>query len=71
MKMDTENYKIIDDKKFMWDGKVYESESEAKDAMKGYEKDNFEARLLDEDGKHLLYTRRVVTEVVVEGPPPT
>lgn len=71
MKMDTENYKIIDDKKFMWDGKVYESESEAKDVMGEYKKDNFEVRMLEQEGKNLLYTRRLVTEVVVEGPPPT
>jgi len=69
--MDIENYKIIDDKKFMWDGKIYDSEAEAKDVMGGYEKDSFEVRMLDREGKQILYTRRLVTEVVVEGPPPT
>jgi len=67
--MDVESSKIIDDKKFMWDGKVYETESEAKNVMEEYEKDNFEVRLLETEGKQILYTRRLVTEVVVEGPP--
>jgi len=69
--MEIENYKIIDDKKFMWDGKVYETDSDAKNVMGEYEKDNFEVRMLENEGKHILYTRRAVIEVVVEGPPPT
>lgn len=62
--------KIIDGKKFMWDGLLYESEKEAQEVKKKYEEDNFEVRLLEEENKYLLYTRRVVTEIVVEGEPP-
>ncbi len=62
--------KIIDGKKVMWDGVVYESEKEAQDVKQKYEKDNFEVELVEEEKKYLLYTRRVVTEIVVEGEPP-
>jgi len=33
-------------------------------------KDGFEVELIEEEKKHLLYTRRVVTEIVVEDEPP-
>jgi hypothetical protein len=62
--------KIIDGKKFMWDGVVYESESAAQETKKKYEEDKFEVELINEEEQHLLYTRRVVTEIVVEGEPP-
>ena len=61
---------IINSKKFMWDGVVYESEKEAQDTMRKYKDDNFEVEMKEEEGKHLLYTRRVVTEIVVEGEAP-
>ena len=62
--------KIINGKKFMWDGVVYESKKEAEDTMRKYKDDNFEVELREEEKKHLLYTRRVVTEIVVEGETP-
>jgi len=60
----------FDDKKFMWDGRIYETEEEAKGVMEEYQTKDFETKMLEEEGKYLLYTRKVVTEVVVEGPPP-
>jgi hypothetical protein len=60
----------VNGKKFMWDGVVYESKKEAEDEMQKYKDDNFEVELKEEEGKHLLYTRRVVTEIVVEGEAP-
>jgi hypothetical protein len=62
--------KIINGKKFMWDGVVYESKKETDDTMQKYKKDEFEVELIEEEGKHLLYTRRVVTDIVVEGETP-
>jgi len=62
--------KIIDGKKFMWDGVVYESKKEAQDTMQKYKNDGFEVELIEEEKQHLLYTRRVVTEIVVEGEAP-
>ena len=62
--------KIINGKKFMWDGIVYESKKEAEDTMRKYKDNNFEVELIEEEKKHLLYTRRVVKEIVVEGEAP-
>jgi len=61
---------LVDGKKFMWDGVVYESEKEAQDVMQKYKSDGFEVELIEEEKKHLLYTRRVVKEIVVEGEAP-
>jgi hypothetical protein len=62
-----EQARLIDGKKFMWDGEEYESEKEAKAAQKQYEENGFEVELCrDDNGKVLLYTRRVVTEIVLE-----
>ena len=62
--------KILDGKKFMWDGVVYESESVAQATKKKFEEDNFEVELIKEEEQHFLYTRREVKEIVVEGEPP-
>jgi len=56
--------------KLMWDGEIYESPDDAENKKKEYEENEFEVRVLEKGGKHLVYTRRVVTEVVVEGAPP-
>jgi hypothetical protein len=58
-----DSYKIIDSKKFMWDGKIYETEEEAKSVAESYQKDNFETRIISEEGKYLVYNRREVKEV--------
>jgi len=60
---------IINGKKFMWDGVVYESKKEAQDMMQKFKNDGFEVELIEEEKQHLLYTRRVVTEIVLEGEP--
>ena len=62
--------KIINGKKYMWDNVVYESKKEAQDTMEKYKKDGFEVELIEEEKQYLLYTRRVVTEIVLEGEPP-
>lgn len=64
-----DNFKFIDSKKYMWDGEDYESEPAARENIKKYSDDGFETKLVEEDGKYLVYTRRVVTEIVVEGAP--
>jgi hypothetical protein len=56
----------IDGKKFMWDEGNYTAESEAKEKMALYEKDGFETRLVKEESKFLVYTRRIVTEIILE-----
>jgi len=57
---------IIDGKKFMWDEGNYATEAEAKEKMAKYEKDGFETRLVKEESKFLVYTRRVVKEIILE-----
>jgi hypothetical protein len=61
---------VIDGMKFMWDGKEYENAEEANKSKEAYEKDNFETRIIEEDGRLHVYTRRVVSEVVVDESPP-
>jgi hypothetical protein len=56
---------LRDEKKFMWDGCLYATRQEAADAEKAYQNDNFEVQVAEEDGKFLVYTRRVVKDVVV------
>jgi hypothetical protein len=66
--------KIINGKKFMWDTVVYGSEKEAQEVKQKHQSNDFEVELVEESieegKKYLVYTRRVVTEIVVEGEPP-
>jgi hypothetical protein len=59
---------ISDGKKFMWDGQLYATKEEASGAEQSYRNDNFEVRVVEQEGKFLLYTRRIVKEVVVAAP---
>jgi hypothetical protein len=65
-----DSFKIIDGKKFMWDGETYEAMDAAKAAEENYKNDKFETRILEEEGKPLVYTRREVKEIVIEGDAP-
>ena len=65
-----ENAKIIDDKKYMWDGETYPGKEKAQEVISNYEKEGFETRLIKEGEEHFVYSRRVVTEIVVEGQQP-
>jgi len=67
--MEIESVKILDGKKFLWDGIPYNNERDARETMSTYEKNGFETRLIEERNKYLVYNRRVVTQVVVEGQP--
>ena len=68
--MTPQNARLIDRRKFMWDGEVYESDAAAEAKRRDYEAQGFETQSVREEGKLLLYTRRLVKEVVVEGEPP-
>ena len=62
-----EQARFFDGKKFMWDGQEYDSEKDAKAAQKQYEENGFEVEIYrDDEGKVFVYTRRVVTEIVLE-----
>jgi hypothetical protein len=62
--------RIINGKKFMWDGVVYESKEKAQEVKEKYSQDGFSVELIEDNNQYLLYTRRVVTQIVVEGEPP-
>jgi hypothetical protein len=53
------NYRVISNKKYIWDGKTYDNEGDALNAAATYKKDNFDVQLIQEDGKCFIYTRRV------------
>lgn len=56
---------IHDGKKYMWDGRVYATREEMSAAEEDYQKNNFEVWVTEEEGKFLIYTRRVVKQVPV------
>jgi hypothetical protein len=56
---------ISDGKKFMWDGQLYGTQEEASGVEESYHGNNFEVRMVEQDNKFLLYTRRAVKEIVV------
>ena len=68
--MTPQDVRLLDGRKFMWDGEAYDSRAAAEAKRSDYEARQFETQLIEEDAKFLLYTRRVVKEVVVEGEPP-
>ena len=59
---------ISDGKKFMWDGRLFDSRDEGTREAEAYEKDNFEVRMAEQNGKFLVYTRRIVKELAVTEP---
>ncbi len=59
----------VDGRKFMWDGTDYGSDADANAAAEKYRSDGFEAVVVAGE-THRVYTRRVVTEVKVEGGSP-
>ncbi|ADJ26034.1 hypothetical protein Dehly_0728 [Dehalogenimonas lykanthroporepellens BL-DC-9] len=61
--MDLARY--FDNRKFMWDGVVYETEAESKKQEQQYSADGFDVKAFCEDDKYYLFTRRVVKEVSV------
>jgi hypothetical protein len=61
---------IFDGKKFIWDKGNYSSEAEAAEKIMKYKKDGFETHLVEEEKKYFIYSRRVVTKIVLEGPAP-
>ena len=56
--------RVFDDLKFMWDGGEYGTQEEAFAKRTEYEQDGFSVQQLQAEGKHFLFTRRVVKEVV-------
>jgi len=59
--------RYFDAKKFMWDGIEYADRAAAEARAEKYKADGFEVRLVEEQGKSYVYTRRVATETTVSG----
>ena len=55
---------ISEGKKFMWDGRTFDTRAEGLGAAEAYENDGFEVRMVEQDGKFLVYTRRTIKESV-------
>ena len=64
-----DNFKIMDGKKYMWDGEDYESKAAVQENISKYGHDGFETKLVEAEGQYLVYTRRLVTEIKVDGEP--
>jgi hypothetical protein len=56
--MTTPSYRVIENKKYGWDGAVYTQEAEAASAAETYRQARFDVRVIAEGGAWLLYTRR-------------
>ncbi len=54
----------------MWDGRTYVNEGEAKSTEEKYRKNGFETKIIKEENQYLIYTRREIKEIVLEGPAP-
>ena len=61
--------RLFNGKKYMWDGKTYADEKEAKEVSRQYQEESFDVEVVEEEGQYYLFTRRVVTQVVVEESP--
>ncbi|MBI5359700.1 MAG: hypothetical protein HZA48_03865 [Planctomycetes bacterium] len=54
----------MDNKKYMWDGNIYESRDKAQDKETAYKQDGFETRLIPYDTvQFLVYSRRTASAV--------
>lgn len=56
---------ISEGKKFLWDGRLFDARDEGLREAEAYKSENFEVRMVEQDGKFLVYTRRVPKELVV------
>jgi hypothetical protein len=60
----------VDGDKYMWDGGTYATREEAEARAASYAKDGFQTQVIEAEGAFSVYTRRVVTEIVVDGEAP-
>jgi hypothetical protein len=56
---------VLDGKKFMWDGQLYDNKEAALHAAQSYQDDGFQIQIGEDGEKFLVYTRRTAKEVVV------
>ncbi len=51
---------ICEGKKFMWDGRLFDTHEDSLREAEAYGKQDFEVQVVEQEGKFLVYTRRVV-----------
>ena len=61
--------KIVDGKKFMWDGGEYPDKKNALEIAQKYIRDGSEVKVIEEEKKYFVFTCRAIKEVVVESQP--
>ena len=59
--------KLVDGKKYMWNGQEYPDKDSAEQAKETYQRDGFEVLIFEEQDKFTVYSRRLVTEIVLDG----
>ena len=64
-----ENVLFVDGRKLMWDGRTHESQEEALAAGKAYQSEGFETHVGGDQGKFLVYTRRLAAASTAEPAP--
>lgn len=64
-----ENFRLFNGKKFGWDGEEYATKSAAQAAAAKYAQDGFDTRMMEQEGKYYVFTRRVVTEIPSDSAP--
>ncbi|MGD0870937.1 MAG: hypothetical protein ABSB88_15385 [Bryobacteraceae bacterium] len=62
------NYRIVNGRKFIWDGQACDSREAVEQAVARYQSEGFETEMAEEEGKFLAYTRREAKKVAVEQP---
>ncbi len=67
--MTVDNFRLFEDQKFGWDGTEYDSMEAAREKAKEYEKNGFDIEIVEEDEGYYVFSRRIVTEIQVEGGP--
>ena len=62
------NYRIVNGRKFIWDGQIYLSKEAVEQVVSRYQSEGFETEIVEEEGKFLAHTRRAVKAAAVEQP---
>ncbi len=62
--MNVPNARLVEGKKFFWDGREYPVRDDAATAQAAYERDGFETCTSEGEGVFSVYTRRVATQVI-------
>ena len=60
------NYRIVNGRKFIWDGQIYLSKEAVEQVVSRYQSEGFETEIVEEEGKFLAHTRRAVKAAVAQ-----